>query len=117
MILVRIVSPPQTPPLSHARAHWLEVSALRKPGYKSDINVVIDIRDHAVFWSAFPWTFPYWDCQFSTSADNNTHCVGALRDSGQGGLVFIQWMCVLHCFYCIIYIPGPHGNSSALYTD
>lgn len=28
-----------------------------------------------------------------------------------------EWMCVLHGVHCIIYIPGPHGNSSALYTD
>lgn len=33
--------PPQTPPLFHAWAHWLEVSALGKPGYKC---FVIDIR-------------------------------------------------------------------------
>lgn len=88
---------------------------------------VIDIRSYCFFEVCFPGLSPTeivrnqcWS-QFNTSTDNNTYCVGALWDSGQGGLVFIQWafqwMCALHGFYCIIYIPGPHGNSSALYTD
>ncbi len=47
----------------------------------------------------------YWS-QLSTSADNNTYCVGALWDSGQGGLVHSMgvWMNVCAAWLSLHYL-------------
>ncbi len=92
MILVRIVCPPPDSSISPCHGNGWKCQL----GEKLAVSpcVVIDIRS---CWSKFPGLSPTeivrnpvnpesrcWS-QLSTSADNNTYCVGALWDSGQGG--------------------------------